>query len=321
MSDPLVTVGLVTWNSAPHLPACLEALADQRYRRLELVVVDNASSDDSLSLVAARWPAAAVKRNSVNEGFSAAHNRAIRQSSGVYYLALNPDVVLDPYYLARLVESLERGPQHGSAGGKLWQTPSPGGPKRIDTAGLYLGRNRRQLLRGRDEIDRGQYDQPAEVFGVDGAAPLYRRAMLDDVAERGEIFDPAFFAYKEDVDLAWRARHLGWSAWYEPAAQAYHARAFKPGTRGPGDRDRRRYSVRNRYLLLIKNETMVGLKRDWLPILAYDVGIIGYLLLREPSSLRAFWDLVRLWPGMLKKRRALMQRSRVAPAELLTWFR
>ena len=130
--------------------------------------------------------------------------------------------------------------------------------------------------------------------------------MLDDAAFEGQVFDEAFFAYKEDVDLAWRARWLGWEAWYEPAAQAEHHRTFRPGRRERGSAFTRRLSVRNRYLLLLKNEAPATWRRDWPAILAYDALILAYLLVREPASLAGLAEAWRLRPVM---RRDVQYRS------------
>lgn len=320
-AEPLVSVGIVTWNSAAHLAECLAGLTQQTYPRLEVIVVDNGSIDDSLSLVTAHCPSPLIIRGTTNRGFAGGHNEAIRASAGVYYMALNPDVIMSPGYTAALVKALEALPQYGSAGGKLLLKPKDGEQVCIDSTGLFIDRRRRQYLRGHGEVDQGHYEQAGEVFGLDGAAPLYRRAMLDDVQQNGQFFDETFFAYKEDVDLAWRARLLGWRAWYTPDACAFHIRAFRPGKRAAVGNHARRLSVRNRYLLMLKNDMTQLYRRDCVQILFYDVQILSYLLLREPSSLRAFLELPRLWPEMRLKRCELMQRTRVTPAQMMEWFR
>jgi GT2 family glycosyltransferase len=316
LGEPLVSIGLVTWNSADDLPACVQAIQDQTYSSIELIVVDNASNDASLGCLATAAIFPRIIKNLSNYGFARAHNQAIAVAQGKYYLALNPDVVMEPNYVSILVGALERYSDCGMAGGKLLIDS-----KRIDSTGLFLDRKRRQYLRGHQELDSGQYDQSGEVFGIDGAAPLYRRTMIDDVAENSRFFDELFVTYKEDVDVAWRARWLGWRAWYTPAAQAQHRRTFRPGQRQRGNRDTRRNSVRNRYLTLLKNETWDGWRRDWLHILTYDAGILGYLLLVEQASLAAFIDVCRLWPPIQRKHLLLMSRKRVAAAELLQWFK
>jgi GT2 family glycosyltransferase len=312
---PLVSIGLVTWNSVDHLTACLASIRAQTHPCVELIVVDNASTDGSLGCVATDGTAAQTIMNSSNLGFAHAHNQAIGVAHGEYYLALNPDVIMEPGYIAALVDALGQRIDYGMAGGKLLLDTGY-----IDTTGLFLDRKRRQYLRGHMQVDSGQYDQPGEVFGIDGAAPLYRRVMIDDISEDDQFFDDSFVTYKEDVDVAWRARLLGWRAWYTPAARAKHTRRFRPGQRQRANRDTRRYSVRNRYLTLLKNETVDGWRRDWLHILAYDFGSVGYMLIREQTSLAGLIDVYRLWPATQRKRLQLMSRRRVASEDLSWWF-
>jgi GT2 family glycosyltransferase len=144
--------------------------------------------------------------------------------------------------------------------------------------------------------------------------------MLEDVKVFGDYFDEAFFAYMEDVDLAWRARLLGWSAWYEAKAVAYHARTFHPGRRRVMSAEMRRMAVRNRYLMLLKNEGREELRRDWWRILGYDLGIWGYVLLFEQSSAGAVGLLRRQWDEGLAWRREIWARATALPAERMQWF-
>lgn len=320
MIEPLVSIGLVTWNSAPHLPGCLKALAEQEYTHWELVVVDNDSKDHSVELIAQGYPGAKIIKNHDNTGFCHAHNQAIQASKGAYYLPLNPDVVMQPGYLAAMVASLEERPDYGSAAGKLWQSKADGQAPILDGTGLFMDRQRRQHLRGHGEADTGQYDQGGEVFGVDGAAPLYRREMLEDIKIDGQYFDESFFAHKEDVDLAWRARLLGWRCWYTPEAIAIHPRNFRPDQRKLITPSLRIHAVKNRYLLLLKNESHQGWRRDALHILWYDFKIVVYLCLFERSSLAALKELRQVWPSAQSWRREIWKRVRVDSKEILRWF-
>jgi GT2 family glycosyltransferase len=316
---PLVSVGIVTWNSENHVARCLRRLDELGYPKLEVTVVDNGSVDRSVELVRQCWPTARVIENGRNEGFCRAHNTAIRASRGEYYLALNPDVQLLPGFLEHLVLAMEADPARGAAMGKLL-CPSNDDPSIIDAAGLNIDRRRHQYLRGRGEPDRGQYDTAAEIFGADGAAPLYRRAMLEDVKIEGQYFDEQFFAYMEDVDLAWRARLLGWQCWYEPAATAIHARTFQPGRRRERSRPMRRMAVKNRYLMLLKNEGREEWRRDWWRILGYDLGIWAYIVLFEQTSLGALGMLRAQWDGGLARRRKIWARVKAPPGERMQWF-
>jgi GT2 family glycosyltransferase len=317
--DPVVTVGIVTWNSEQDLPACLEGLAAQAYPALELIVVDNGSADGSVELVRRRFPKAAVLRNPANEGHCRAQNQAISASHGDYYLSLNPDVCLLPGYIQRMVEALRTRPDFGSAAGKLWQM-KPGSAQFIDSTGLFIDRSRHQYLRGHGQPDRAQFDTAGEVFGVDGAVAFHRRKMLEDVAFEGEYFDEQFFAYMDDVDLAWRARLRGWRAWYDPAAQAYHRRRFKPGRRLGMERDIRRIAVKNRYLTILKNEGPEEWRRDWWRVRLYDLQVLVYMLFIEQSSLGAYGLLRREWARGKEWREEIWRRARARPEERLRWF-
>jgi GT2 family glycosyltransferase len=321
-SNLLISIGIVTWNSATHLPCCLKALSAQNDVTLELIVIDNASDDQSVELVLQYFPDARVIRNTNNTGFCHAHNQAISAAKGKYYMALNPDVVMMPDYISKMVTVLEEKPDYGSIAGKLMQTQGGEHASILDSTGLFIDRQRRQYLRGHGEMDTGQFDQASEVFGVDGAAPLYRREMLEDIKIDGQYFDESFFAHKEDVDLAWRARLLGWRCWYTPEAVAVHPRGFRPGQKreviSPAVRV---HAVKNRYLLLKKHESSLGWRRDGMSILWYDLKILGYLCLFERSSLKAFSLLCQVWHLASEWRREIWKRVRVEPAEMLGWFK
>jgi len=317
----LVSIGIVTWNSARDLPSCIEGLQVQNYPYVEFIIVDNGSQDGTLQLLEAFAPNPVLIRNASNQGYCKAHNQAIAAARGEFYLALNPDVTLQPGFVTALVATLESHPASGSAVGKILLHHEDGsGNPRIDGAGLLIDRRRHQYLRGHRQVDRGQYDRPGEVFGADGAAPLHRRAMLEDVKVFGQYFDEQFFAYMEDVDLAWRARLLGWSCRYEPGAVAWHDRSFMPGRRVRMPKTLRRIAIKNRYLTLLKNEASECWRRDWWCIHAYDLGILAYVLLLEQTSLGAYGMLKDQWRTAQAWRREIWRRVRAEPGERLQWF-
>lgn len=313
---PLVSVGVVLWNSATHISTLADCIVKQQDAAIELIVVDNASADDGLAEFHARCPQLKVIQNDENRGYCGAHNQAICASQGKYYMPLNPDVALQPHYIAALVETLESHPDCGSAAGKLLRDESGV----LDTTGLFLDRKRHQYLRGHGEKDKGQYDSDGEVFGVDGAAPLYRREMLERIKIDGQYFDQNFFAHKEDVDLAWRAQIAGWKCWYNPQATAIHPRHFRPGHRATISAATRLHAVKNRYLLLLRNESSQGWRRDGIQILWYDLQIALYLLLFEQSSLAAFALVQKLWPNIMIWRKQIQATQKARPEQLLEWF-
>jgi hypothetical protein len=171
----------------------------------------------------------------------------------------------------------------------------------LDSTGHRLYRNRRAVDRGEREPDTGQYDDAREVFGVGGAAPLLRRAMLDDVRDGDEVFDADFFAYFEDIDLCWRARTRGWRFGYEPAAVARHHRG---GTGGPAAGLPGGGNHRNRLLLMVKNDALPSLRRHLGGIAYTELRSCLYLGRHPPRALLlAYLGLLRLLPRMLRKRR------------------
>jgi GT2 family glycosyltransferase len=316
---PRLSVHIVTYNSAAVIGDCLQALQAQD-ADFDVCIVDNASTDGTVEqLRAAGYP---VITNPVNLGYSAAHNKALAQTSSEYVLTLNPDVLLQPGYLSAMTQALDSHPSAGSAAGCLLRIDRIDAPPHaIDSIGLFMRRNRRQGLLLENAPLADTPAQSRAVFGPDGAAAFYRRAMLDDIAVNGEIFDPDFFMHKEDVDLCWRAQLAGWSSLYIPEARAHHIRTFRPGHRERVNPALRRYAVRNRYLLMLKNEIPALFFRDLPWIALYDAAILGYVLLREPASLAALTDAWKLRKPMLEKRRIIHAKRKASPEDMAVWLR
>ncbi|QJC53862.1 glycosyltransferase [Paenibacillus albicereus] len=171
----------------------------------------------------------------------------------------------------------------------------------IDSTGLTMDAARQARDRGAGE-PASAWLEAGETFGVSGAAAMYRRSMIRHASLGGEFFDETFFAYKEDVDVAWRARQLGWSALYAPDARALHARGWKEGGRSSVSAFVRRHSYQNRFYTLVKNER--GWKR--LPgIAAIEIVKLGYILLKERDLLGCWPEILRRLPEMRAKRREL----------------
>ena len=145
--------------------------------------------------------------------------------------------------------------------------------------------------------------------------------MIDDVSIDGEFFDPDFFAYREDADVAWRAQLFGWRCIYTPNAFGYHVRKLRPGMRRFLPPDINMHSVKNRFLMRAKNITAGVYLRNFLPILVRDLGILAYCLIVERSSLKAFYLLSRDWSRVMKKRKIIQDRKRVDETYMKKWFR
>jgi GT2 family glycosyltransferase len=314
---PLISVVLVNWNHGRFLPNCLEALHVDGRRlleknALELIIVDNGSTDGSPEWIADHYPDVRLIRFPDNRGFAHALNHAVDCTTGVYLLSLNPDVVIDPGFLSSLVDGIQASSGEtvarvGMAAPKLLRAENRA---LLDSTGLFVDRQRRPYDRGQGETDLGQYDTQTDVWGPCGAAALYRRDMLQEVAgvlSPPECFDETFFAYCEDADLAWRAQLRGWRCRYVPDAVATHVRGWgdtlrKPGHARKGSRGPR-LALRNRYLMAIKNDAWRFFIRDLPRIVAAELPRVAYLAFSQPRALLALSDLARALPEALNKRR------------------
>lgn len=316
-----VSVQIVTYNSAKDIVNCLKGVFEQTHPDLEVLVIDNASLDRTVELISANFPQVNIIENQANIGFAPAHNQGFKIAVGDYVLVLNPDIALTQNYIEELAKAMEQEPQAGMVTGKLLRMTPEGKPTNIiDSTGLIIYKNRRVVDRGQGEEDQGDYQKAEFIFGASGAAPLYRKTMLEDTAVNGEYFDESFFAYKEDVDLSWRAQLLGWKCQYLPKAVAYHGRGWSPGKRKKIPAFLRLHSLKNRYLTLVKNDELVNLLPHLPQLLWYELKVFGYLLFREPETLKVYREFFRLLPAAMQKRRIIMSKRRINSQTIKQWY-
>lgn len=323
---------VIGYNSRDYLDSCLDSLMTQSRPPSQIFYIDCGSQDDSPVLVRSRYPEVVVVRNQTNLGFSRAANSGIRASNGEWVLILNPDVQLSPGYCEKCVEELESHPKCAGVIGKILRYPT-GDPKRadvIDSTGLVMTRSRRVLDRGAGKV-AGSFVQPeGEVFGIPGNSPVYRRAALEDASIGDEFFDEDFFMYKEDVDLSWRFRLLGWSLRYVPLAVAYHDRStgvvprrslreIARARRGLNEMQRH-YSYRNHRLMLVKNELASTFVTDFFRIAMWELLSLVWVLAFEPRTVKSIPQLVGLIPGAYRKRQAVMRRRRIETRAIKHWL-
>ncbi|AWV36038.1 glycosyltransferase family 2 protein [Paenibacillus odorifer] len=327
MNNKTVSVHIVTYNSTDDIKDCLEAVMAQDYPIEKIVVVDNASSDDCAEKVNTFFNAidkGAFSSNSLedldlfnsqanmeaptsllliqnqkNTGFAPAHNQAIAATETDYVLVLNPDLTLASDYISRLIARMEANPQIGSATGKLLLKADH---ELVDSTGLRMNKTCRAFDRGAGEPAE-LWTQSGTVFGVSGAAAMYTRRMIEDVSVDGEFFDADFFAYKEDVDVAWRAQLFGWQGYYDAEAIGYHERGWKTSGRSTKPMFIRRISYINRYKMIYKNESARTMLKTILISLPYEIAAHGYMLLREPKLIVAWKSFFIQLPALKKKRK------------------
>jgi len=322
-SKDAVSVTLVTYNSGRFIKRCLESVLEQRYPNMEVIVIDNASTDGTVDILEQFADRCRIYYNDENIGFAAAQNQAIGLAQTEWVLTLNPDVLLLPNFVQALVDAGNVDPKIGTVCGKLltiratFDLPEK---QLVDSTGIYFTPMLRHLDRGSQEVDNGHYLNFEYVFGATAAAALYRRSMIEDISILGEFFDPDFFVYREDADVAWRAQLMGWRCMYTPLARGYHVRNVLPGNRRALPPEINMHSVKNRFLMRLKNMTPDLYRRNWLSITTRDIVVLGACLLRERTSLKAFWFLARNWKRILAKREEIMRRRRAKDDYISSWF-
>ncbi len=300
------TVLLLSTDGAANLRFSLPRAIDQDGARV--VVVDNASSDATGKL--AHDHGVECIRFERRRSYAQAINAALAALDGEAVLLLNADCFLAPGFLGAARPRLR---EHGvgSVSPKLLRARGPepeARMNRIDAVGIYMHRSRKNLLAGHGRR-LPAFDSPAEVFGPDGAAALYRRETLEDCAIEGSVLDEDLEKMGTDVDLAWRARQLGWRSVYEPRAVAWHIRSYRPSTRRRMPERERRLVFRNRYLMMLKNDSWRALARDLPHVALYELLLLGYVLAGERPLLRGYLEAAQLAPAALRKRAALQGRA------------
>lgn len=251
-----VTIVIPNYNGKKYLNNCLDALATQSFQDFETILVDNASTDGSVSYVKACYPNVCIVRSSKNRGFAGAANAGVRRASSPYVVLLNNDTVADSNFLLHLVCAIEQSDNIFSVSSRMLNLYAP---DLIDSAGDLYTLPGYAVCRGMGLTARC-YQRADRIFSACGGAAIYRRTLFFKLGG----FDERFFAYLEDVDLGYRAKLSGYENRYCPGAIVYHARG---GTAGTGYTPFKvYYSARNNVWLNYKNMPRPQLILNALPI-------------------------------------------------------
>jgi GT2 family glycosyltransferase len=323
---PLVSVIVPSWNARDLLTECLAALERLTYEPLEIIVVDDGSTDGSAEMITSQWgDRVRLVRNETNMGFAPAVNRGVRAARGAFIAVLNNDALPEPGWITALVEAAGRQPRTGMVASKILNLREP---RILDGVGLLLYPDGSSRAQGRLEVDQGQYDSNEEALLPSGCAAFYRRAMLDEIG----LYDESFCMCCEDTDLGLRARLAGWRCAFTPKAVVHHHYSATMGEYS----ERKAYLVeRNRLWLVAKNfplgrlllSPLYTLQRYLLQAWGALSGrgaagqfarriSLGRLLL---TLIRAQVAGLRGLPRALRARREIM--VRVPPSEIDRWFR
>ncbi|MGD2077916.1 MAG: glycosyltransferase family 2 protein, partial [Chloroflexota bacterium] len=272
-----VSIIIPNWNGCQHLATCLSSLRSQSFTDHEVILVDNDSSDQSVSYVQQNFPEVKVIVLDKNRGFTGACNAGYARSQGDYIVLLNNDTEAEKEWLAELVEAFEQDKTVGSVMGKIMLFDQR---DHFHSAGDYYRIDGVPGNRGVWQEDRGQYDHQEYVFSACGAAAAYRRSMLEEIG----FLDERFYFSCEDVDVGWRAHLAGWRVLYVPSAIVYHkVKASSDGVTASY------YDGRNYLYLIWKNYPTSLLRRHWRSVLV--------------AQLRIGWHALRSWRGAAARAR------------------
>jgi hypothetical protein len=298
---------LVGYNSGVYLPGCLDALAQTLPAGCEVILLDNASSDGSPEMVAARYPTVRLVRSHQNLGYAAGNNRAAEIARGEYLVFLNVDTVTTPGWLEALIAPLESDPKAGltTAQVLLMRTPEI-----INTCGNDIHLSGLTLCRAAGHPRRSP-SQVEPVPAVSGAACAIRRSLFEALGG----FDESFFMYMEDTDLSWRARLAGYTCLHTPASQVYHDYVLRFRT------NKILYQERNRGRMLLKNLRWGSLLVLIPSLLLAEAVSWGFILFRQRSQwrqkLQAYGAVLQDWPATMRRRAAAQALRRRSDRSLL----
>jgi GT2 family glycosyltransferase len=305
---PLISIVIVNYNGKKFLDDCLSSLNRQKFRNFEIILVDNGSSDDSVSFTRENYPGVIMVENKTNLGFAGGTNTGIRLANGEFILTLNNDTITDTQMLEEIVRPMQLNSNVGVCGTKMIL---PDG--RINSTAICISHSGAAWDRGMDELDMGQYDNQEEVFGACAGAALYRRSMFEEIG----LFDEDFFLYSEDVDLAFRAQLAGWKCLYVPSARVVHVHG---GTAGPGSEMAVYFLNRNLLWYILKNFPIRALFLSMPWILARNCCDVPYYFLqkRGRAIVKAKIDAIRGIRNILRKRK--MIKKNVPDEEIIKWI-
>jgi GT2 family glycosyltransferase len=245
-----VSVVIINYNGRKYLEKFLPSILATTYADMELIVADNASTDDSLNFLRTQYPSIRLIEMNRNHGYAGGYNVALKEVNSEYYVLLNSDVEVTPEWIEPVMELMEKDPRIGACQPKILSYAQKDHFEYAGAAGGWMDCLGYPFARGRIfdicEKDEGQYDEVQKIFWASGAA-LFVRAEL---FHRAGGLDTYFFAHMEEIDFCWRLQLLGYSIYACPASVVYHVGG---GTLPKGNERKVFLNFRNNMIMLAKN--------------------------------------------------------------------
>ncbi len=298
-------VVIPNWNGADMIADSLKSLQAQTIKH-RVVVVDNGSVDESISVIESQFPDVALIKLPKNTGFAGGVNTgityALEQNADAIAL-FNNDAVADKDWLKELVLTMESKPEAGIVACKLLRTDK----KHFDSTGDFYSIWGMPFPRGRNQQDTGQFDSAEEIFGASGGASLYRADVFKSIG----LFDEKFFAYLEDVDISFRAQLAGWKILYQPKARVYHHVSATSSKLGSFSRY---HYIKNFYMLYAKDMPL-RLYFKYLPLFIIQAARLAVTAILKGGGdayfkgvFVAFWNT----PHIIRERRRIQKNRKVS---------
>lgn len=241
---------ILNWNGRKFLEKFLPPLLLHSEGEVEIIVADNASTDDSLDFLKNNYPAIRTINLDRNSGFAGGYNLALKQTEADYYVLLNSDIQVTPDWIMPVIRLMEKDPLIAACQPKIRSYSEPSRFEYAGAAGGFLDQYGYPFCRGRIfqelEEDTGQYDDETEIFWATGACMFVKAKIFHEMGG----LDEDFFAHMEEIDFCWRLQNNGYKIMYCPGSKVYH---IGGGTLPKASWRKTFYNFRNNLILLYKN--------------------------------------------------------------------
>ncbi|MFA6087976.1 glycosyltransferase family 2 protein [Mucilaginibacter sp.] len=296
MHTPKVAVVILNWNGIKYLRDFLPSVLASSWPALEIVVGDNGSTDGSIAFVQSVYPTVTVIENKDNYGFTGGYNRVLNQVDADYYILLNSDVEVEPGWIEPVIALMESDELIAAAAPKIKSFNNKDHFEHAGAAGGFIDKYGYPFCRGRIfyeiEADRGQYDQPGEIFWASGAAMFIKKKCWDLAGG----FDESFFAHMEEIDLCWRLKNMGYKVVYCPQSQVYHVGG---GTLNAENPFKTYLNFRNN-LLLLKNNLPFW-KAFWVISIRFWMDLLALIRFLMEGKRKDAWAVTRAHQNFVRR--------------------
>lgn len=298
MNFPSVAIVILNWNGRQYLEKFLPSVLATNYENCQIIVADNASTDDSVQFLKAEFPQVEIISLEKNYGFAGGYNRALNQLESKYFVLLNSDVEVTPGWIHPLVELMERNHSVAACQPKIRSLNHRELFEYAGAAGGWIDRLGYPFCRGRVfdtcEKDVGQYDDEAEIFWASGAAMFVRASCFKSSGG----FDEYLFAHQEEIDLCWRWKNEGKKVFAQPQSLVYH---LGGGSLAAGTTRKVFLNFRNNLVVMHKNLIAKNRKQVIYKRMLLD-GLAGFRFLIQ-GRLSLFFAVIRAHISYYKWRR------------------